>query len=118
MADFLRLLQVCAASVVVPGNPVPDLLETPNSPGGAGASLKRLEEGSGGKTPTVKNFALDWVRSLAERGELRVYTRENSKNFEYIGLPVGAPPKVPCAIAGIELASRSSPPICCSCSSR
>ena len=44
---------------------------------------------SNGKTPVVKHFELDWVRSLAERGTPTVYTRANSQNFEYIGMPVG-----------------------------
>lgn len=53
------------------------------------AVLARLRDGSGGKTPTVKKFDRQWVRSLTERGEPTVYTRQNSDNFEYIGMPIG-----------------------------
>lgn len=51
--------------------------------------MARLRDGSGGKTPTVKQFEPQWVCSLTERGEPTVYTRENSGNFEYIGMPIG-----------------------------
>ena len=81
-------LWVGLASPAVAGNPVPPVLQTPASPGGIEASLRRLEEGSGGKTPTVKRFPW-WVRSLAERGVPKVYTRENSHNFDFIGMPIG-----------------------------
>lgn len=48
-----------------------------------------LTQGSGGKTPTLKDMSAEWVASLDQRGEPIVYTRDNSKNFEYIGMPVG-----------------------------
>ena len=51
--------------------------------------MKRLAEGSNGMTPTVKEFDLEWVRSLVQRGEPTIYTKENSSNFEYIGVPIG-----------------------------
>jgi len=70
-------------------NPIPAVMETPNAPGGFQASLKRLSVGSEGRTPTVKKFNLDGVRALVERGEPIVYTRANSANFDYIGMPVG-----------------------------
>ncbi|MHC4647848.1 MAG: GH116 family glycosyl-hydrolase, partial [Planctomycetota bacterium] len=70
-------------------NPLPGVTEVPNGPGGFEASLKRLSVDSGGKTPTVKKFSLDDVRALVERGEPIVYTRANSSNFDYIGMPVG-----------------------------
>jgi uncharacterized protein (DUF608 family) len=70
-------------------NPVPGAMEVPNGPGDAEASLKRLSVDSGGKTPTVKKFDLDDIRTLVERGEPIVYTRANSSNFDYIGMPVG-----------------------------
>ena len=69
-------------------NPIPGIMEVPNGPGGPQASLKRLLVDSGGKTPTVKKFNLDGVRVLVERGEPIVYTRANSSNFDYIGMPV------------------------------
>jgi len=56
---------------------------------GIDAVMNRLREGSGGKTPTVKEFDPQWVRSLFQRGQLTVYTSENSSNFEYIGMPIG-----------------------------
>jgi hypothetical protein len=70
-------------------NPIPGVMEVPSGPGGAEASLKRLLVGSGDKTTTVKKFGLDEVRALVERGEPIVYTRANSANFDYIGMPVG-----------------------------
>lgn len=51
--------------------------------------LELLTQGSADKTPTFKNLTAEWVASLDERGEPIIYTRENSKNFEYIGMPVG-----------------------------
>jgi hypothetical protein len=53
------------------------------------AVMARLRDGADGKTPTVKQFNRDWVRSLTQRGQPTVYTRKNSSNFEYIGMPVG-----------------------------
>jgi len=53
------------------------------------AAMAHLSDGSGGKTPTVKHFEKAWVRSLTQRGEPTVYTRKNSSNFEYIGMPIG-----------------------------
>jgi uncharacterized protein (DUF608 family) len=70
-------------------NPIPGVMEVPNGRGGFEASLKRLLVDSGGKTPTVKKFNLDGVRVLVERGEPIAYTKANSSNFDYIGMPVG-----------------------------
>ncbi|MHC4095706.1 MAG: GH116 family glycosyl-hydrolase, partial [Planctomycetota bacterium] len=53
------------------------------------AVMARLRNGADGKTPTVKQFEPNWVRSLTQRGHPTVYTRKNSSNFEYIGMPVG-----------------------------
>ena len=64
-------------------------VQTPLTPDGVAGSLKRLRQGSGGKTPTEKNFTADWVAALAQRGKATVYTAENSHNFAYIGMPVG-----------------------------
>ena len=80
----LIFMQLSLLHSAEPGNPVPQSLQTPNGPDGIEASLKRLEEGSGGKTPTVKDFP-SWVRTLTEHGKPKVYTRENSHNFDYIG---------------------------------
>jgi len=70
-------------------NPIPGVIEAPEGPGGAEACLKRLSAGSGGRTPTVKKFDPGGVRGLVERGGPIVYTRANSANFDYIGMPVG-----------------------------
>ena len=70
-------------------NPIPRRLEVPTGPGGAEASLKRLWVGSDNKTPTVKNFDLNQVRALVERGAPTIYNRTNSADFDYIGMPVG-----------------------------
>ena len=82
---FMQLSLLHSAEL---GNPIPQSLQTPNGLRGIQESLKRLEQGSEGKTPTVKNFP-SWVGTLAEHGEPKVYTRENSHNFDYIGMPIG-----------------------------
>ncbi|HEX4141146.1 MAG TPA: GH116 family glycosyl-hydrolase, partial [Candidatus Methylacidiphilales bacterium] len=66
-------------------NPVPSAIESPD----AATVQQRLSEGSEGKTPTPKNFTPEWIASLGKRGEARVYTRDNSKNFAYLGMPIG-----------------------------
>jgi len=66
-------------------NPSPATLETP----GDGASFQRLTVNSGGKTPTEKKLDPAWVNSLADRGEPESYTKENSKDFSYLGMPIG-----------------------------
>jgi uncharacterized protein (DUF608 family) len=63
--------------------------QTPLTPDGVSGSLARLREGSGGKTPTEKQFTTEWVESLASRGEPAIYNRDNSKDFAHIGMPVG-----------------------------
>jgi non-lysosomal glucosylceramidase len=66
-------------------NPAPTTLEMPSDD----ASYGRLTVDSGGKTPTVKKLDPAWVKSLADRGEPTLYTRANSKDFAYIGMPIG-----------------------------
>ena len=50
------------------------------------AIMARLNEGSNGKTATVKEFEREWVASLFERGEATVYGKEG---FDYTGMPIG-----------------------------
>ena len=50
--------------------------------------LRKLSDDSD-KTPTVKKFDPAWVQSLDRRGEPIVYTRANSADFDFIGMPVG-----------------------------
>jgi non-lysosomal glucosylceramidase len=56
---------------------------------GDDASFQRLTVDSGGKTPTFKKIDPAWAKSLADRGEPTVYTKDNSKNFAYLGMPIG-----------------------------
>jgi hypothetical protein len=65
------------AGAEVPFNPRPSAVQTPLQPGGPEAALLRLSENSDGKTPVVKEFQRDWVRSLAERGAPTVYTHDD-----------------------------------------
>ncbi len=51
----------------------------------AASLLKNNERG----IPTVKEFDYSFISTLDKRGEPKVYTRENSANFEYIGMPIG-----------------------------
>ncbi|GAB6166690.1 hypothetical protein JCM19992_26900 [Thermostilla marina] len=44
---------------------------------------------NGGKTEVVKRFPDSFPEVLTARGKPIIYTRENSKNFEYIGMPIG-----------------------------
>ncbi len=69
-----------------PFNPAPAAI---NSPLDADAALKRLTASSDGKTPVVKSFDPAWIKNLANRGEPTLYTKANSNNFAYIGMPVG-----------------------------
>lgn len=50
--------------------------------------LRELNDDSD-KTSAVKEFNREWVRTLTDRGEPISYTRENSADFEYIGMPIG-----------------------------
>ena len=68
-------------------NPSPANIESPHD--AVDTVIKRLTTNSDGKTPVVKNLTADWVKTLADRGEPALYTKANSKDFAYIGMPVG-----------------------------
>lgn len=51
--------------------------------------LTQLKLDSKGKTEVVKNFPNGFPETLIKRGTPMVYTKENSNNFEYIGMPIG-----------------------------
>ncbi|VGO18746.1 GH116 family glycosyl-hydrolase [Pontiella sulfatireligans] len=51
--------------------------------------MKQLQLDSEGKSAVQKNFPSSFPEALTARGEPIVYTRENSENFEYIGMPIG-----------------------------
>ncbi len=48
-----------------------------------------LRKGNDKGIPTVKEFSDDFIHSLDKRGDKKIYTKENSANFEYIGMPIG-----------------------------
>ncbi|MCE0499771.1 MAG: non-lysosomal glucosylceramidase [Methylacidiphilales bacterium] len=70
-----------------PFNPSPAKIETPGD--NTDAVLKRLTTNSDGKTPVVKYLDPAWIKSLADRGESTLYTKANSHDFDYIGMPIG-----------------------------
>lgn len=51
--------------------------------------MAQLELSSNGKTEVIKNFPKGFPETLTNRGEPIIYTRKNSNNFEYIGMPIG-----------------------------
>jgi non-lysosomal glucosylceramidase len=65
-------------------NAPPPRLDQPDS-----GAVARLEEGSGGKTPTVKEFPIGWIENLAGFDKPVPLTRQNSHNFDFIGMPIG-----------------------------
>jgi hypothetical protein len=79
---FILVLPVDASDAF---NPFPQHLQQP----GDDASFARLTVDAGGKTPTVKKLDPAWAKSLADRGEAETYTKSNSNNFSYLGMPVG-----------------------------
>ena len=83
--SLLSVAFSCQADVVY--NPSPAKIESSHDD--ADAALKRLTVGSENKTPTVKNLDAAWIKSLAERGQPTLYTKANSHDFDYIGMPVG-----------------------------
>lgn len=51
--------------------------------------LKALSLSAKGKTEVVKKFPKSFPKTLVSRGVPLVYNRENSNDFEYIGMPIG-----------------------------
>jgi uncharacterized protein (DUF608 family) len=68
-------------------NPTPAKIESPNDD--ADTVLKRLTINPDGTVPIVKKLDPAWIKALADRGEPMLYTKANSHNFDYIGMPVG-----------------------------
>lgn len=50
--------------------------------------LEELNDDSD-RTLAVKQFDINWISKLERRGEPPRYTRDNSADFEYIGMPIG-----------------------------
>ncbi len=68
-------------------NPTPGKIESPRDD--ADTVLKRLTTKAEGTTTIVKNIDPAWIKTLADRGEPKLYTKANSHDFDYIGMPVG-----------------------------
>lgn len=51
--------------------------------------MDQLSQNAGGKTHVVKDFPDEFPEILTSRGKPLIYTKENSENFEYIGMPIG-----------------------------
>lgn len=51
--------------------------------------MAELTLNSNGKTEVVKSFPKEFPETLTARGEPLIYNKDNSNNFEYIGMPVG-----------------------------
>ncbi len=51
--------------------------------------MDSLELDSNGKTEVVKAFPDSFPDVLVSRGQPLIYTKDNSENFEYIGMPIG-----------------------------
>lgn len=51
--------------------------------------MAQLELDANEKTEVVKKFPQHFPETLIARGEPTIYTRKNSNNFEYIGMPIG-----------------------------
>ena len=66
-------------------NPEPEILECPDDM--ADSTIKRLTINSDGKTPVVKNLNSAWIKSLTQRGEPKIYTKDNSKTFNISACP-------------------------------
>jgi non-lysosomal glucosylceramidase len=85
--SFLFLVALSRASAQEPFNPAPAVIQSPAD--GADAVTKRLTVSADGKTPTSKNLDAAWIASLGQRGAPKIYTKDNSHNFDYLGMPVG-----------------------------
>jgi len=68
-------------------NPSPADIQSPKD--NPDAVVKRLTSNSDGKTPVIKNLDPAWIATLADRGEPTLYTKSNSHDFDFIGMPIG-----------------------------
>jgi uncharacterized protein (DUF608 family) len=91
---FFPAIIVVMCGALVPGvssraddsfNPVPTTIQSPRDD----AAVTRLTVSSEGKTPTEKKLDPAWIKTLADRGEPTLFTKDNSNDFAYIGMPVG-----------------------------
>jgi len=85
------LAMMVAAAVLAAKVFEPPLSPPPRDVGdgfSADSILARLQEDSD-RTRAVKQFDPRWVRTLTDRGEPITYTRADSADFEYIGMPIG-----------------------------
>jgi uncharacterized protein (DUF608 family) len=81
---FCLCLVSLPAHAGAPFNPYPAQIASPLDD----ASFSRLSLNSDGKTPVINKLHPAWVKSLADRGEPQVYTKANSNNFAYLGMPI------------------------------
>jgi uncharacterized protein (DUF608 family) len=72
LAFLLALCQFGPAATTQPASFPPDWTAPPDGP-----------------IPIVKHFPDGWIDSLTQTGTPKVYTKSNSHNFDYIGMPVG-----------------------------
>ena len=85
MCGLFAATSPCQADT--PFNPSPAKIESPRDD--PNAVLQRLNASSENKTPTVKNLTPACIVSLADRGQPTLYTKSNSHDFDYLGMPVG-----------------------------
>jgi non-lysosomal glucosylceramidase len=68
-------------------NPGPGKIESPRDD--ADPVVKRLTTNPEGQTPILKKLDSGWIKALADRGQPQLYTKANSANFAFIGMPIG-----------------------------
>jgi uncharacterized protein (DUF608 family) len=82
----LFFLSTQATQATTPFNPAPAKIESPRDD--TDTVVKRLTTNPDGKTLIQKKLTADWIKTLADRGEPKIYTKANSQDFAYIGMPV------------------------------